>query len=318
MHADQVIKKLNYYNIEVIILIIDAHCHIWEERLLSDELRDIIIAISKQYRFDPELILNSPSDRLVQEMDEAKIDKTILLSLDYDFHFRGKIGYKDYNDYVANIMKEYPERFIGFVGIDPRRGKEAINELERGIDELGFKGVKLWPLTGFYPDGLQFYPFYERVEELGVPILCHTGIGPTGTYLKYCRPMYVDTIAVDFPKIKIIMAHIGFPWTSEAIAVAAKNPNVYFDISMWEPFLKMAPFAFFQTLIEAKMTCGINKILFGTDWPLFAPILSLKEYVDGIKKMKLPPPLKLMGLPEFTDDEKNKILGENAVKVLDL
>ena len=302
----------------MIILIIDAHCHFWEEELLSNEVQGFLSAISKQFNFDSALLLNASSDRLIQEMDEAGIDKTVLLAVDYEILFEGKISYKEYNNKLAEYINEYPDRFIGFAGIDPRRGKEAIKELERCIGELGFKGVKLWPLTGFYPDDLKYYPFYERVEELGVPILCHTGMGPTGTYLKYCRPMYVDTIAVDFPKIKIIMAHIGIPWTSEAIAVAFKNPNVYIDISMWEVPFKMAPFTFFQTLIEAKFTCGINKILFGTDWPLFAPILSLKEWVDGIKEMKLPPPMKLMGLPEFTDEEKNKILGENAKKVLGL
>lgn len=205
---------------------------------------------------------------------------------------------------MADILKEYPDRFIGFAGIDPRRGKGAIKELERCVEELGFGGVKLWPLTGFYPDDPEFYPFYERVEDLGVPILCHTGMGPPKTYLKYNRPEHIDKIAVDFPKIKFQIAHIGNPWTSEAIAVAAKNPNVYLDISMWEVHFKMAPFAMFQTLVEAKMACGTEKILFGSDWPLFAPILSLKEWVDGIKTMELPPPLQMMGLPEFTEEEK--------------
>jgi len=255
-------------------------------------------------------------ERLIREMDEAGIDKTVILALDYEFAFKGDVTFRDYNDYVANILKEYPDRFIGFCGIDPRRGKAAIRELERCVEELGFRGVKLWPLTGFYPDDPQFYPFYERVEELGVPILCHTGMGPPKTYLKYNRPVYIDRIAVDFPGIKFQMAHIGNPWMSEAIAVAAKNPNVYFDISMWEVSFKLAPLAFYQTLIEAKMTCGVGKILFGSDWPLFAPICSLKEWVEGIKTMELPAPLRIMGLPEFTEEERKMILGGNAQRVL--
>ena len=80
------------------------------------------------------------------------------------------------------------------------------------------------------------------MEELGVPILCHTGMDTPKTYLKY-----IDRIAVDFPGIKFQMAHIGNPWMSEAIAVAAKNPNVYFDISMWEVSFKLAPPAFHLT-----------------------------------------------------------------------
>ena len=299
-------------------MIIDAHCHIWEKDLMSDALINIIHGICKQYNFDPPLLLNGTSDRLIQEMDEAGIDKTVILGLDYEFLFKGKVSYKYYNDYVANIVEEYPDRFIGLAGIDPRRGKEAIQELERCVEELGLKGVKLWPLTGFYPDDQNFYPFYERVEELNAVILCHTGGGPPGTYLKYCNPIYVDKVAVDFPNIKIIMAHIGKPWTNEAIEVATKNSNVYVDISAWEPVFKFVPVAFFQTLAQAKLSCGIDKILFGTDWPLFTPLVSLKEWVEGIKKMKLPPPLKLMGLPDFTEEESIKILGENAKKVFGL
>ncbi len=115
-----------------------------------------------------------------------------------------------------------------------------------------------------------------------------------------------------------MMAHMGDPWTNEAITVAAKNPNVYIDISAWEPVFKFAPYDFYQTLVHAKMTCGINKILFGTDWPLFSPILSLEQWVKGIKEMELPQPLKLMGLPEFNEEEKNKILGGNAAQIFDL
>lgn len=299
-------------------MIIDAHCHFWEEELISKEMRITFNEIAKQFKIDPSLILDASAERLIKEMDDAGIDKTVLLALDGDFVFSSKISYKEYNNKLAECINQYPDRFIGFAGIDPRRGKEAIIELERCIGELGCKGVKLNTLTGFYPDELSFYPFYKRIGELGAVVLIHTGMGPPGTYLKYCQPVYVDKIAVDFPKINFIMAHIGDPWTNEAIAVATKNPNVYIDISAWEPQLKRIPFAFFQTLIEAKMTCGIDKILFGTDWPLFNSFLTLKEYVDGIKKMKLPPPMKMMGLPEFTEEEKSKILGENAKKLLGL
>lgn len=144
-------------------------------------------------------------------MDEAGIDKTVIFGLDYEFRFRGKVGYKEVNDIVARYVNDYPDRLIGLAAIDPRRGETAIDELERFMEELGFVGVKLWTLTGFYPDDPKFYPFYQRVEELGGVLLYHTGMGPSMTYLKYCRPEYVDTVAVDFPKIKIIMAHIGDP-----------------------------------------------------------------------------------------------------------
>ncbi|MGQ9722360.1 MAG: amidohydrolase family protein [Candidatus Jordarchaeum sp.] len=298
-------------------MIIDAHCHIWEEKMMSVELKEIIYEISKNLGLDPNLTMDGTSDRLIREMDEAGIDRTVILALDYEFAFKGDVTFKDYNDYVANIVKKYPDRLVGYCGIDPRRGKGAIRELERCIQDLELSGVKLWPLTGFYPDNKEYYPFYEKVEELGVPILCHTGAGPPRTYLKYNHPMHVDTVAVDFPKIKIQMAHIGDPWVNEALTVAMKNPNVCFDIcGNWAVISKFAPVYLFQTLAQAKMTCGAGKILFGSDWPLFASLISLKEWVENIKKLTRPPPMEILGLPDFSEEEKKLILGENAARIL--
>lgn len=300
-------------------MIIDAHCHIWDKSIINGDFAKIINASIRKLKCpDPKLILEGNAKRLVQEMDEAGIEKTVLLALDGHLKFRSNLTYKDYNNYVAKILEDYPDKFIGFAGIDPRRGKEAIMELERCVETLGFRGVKFWTLTGFYPDDKEYYPFYQRVEELNVPILVHTGLGPQYTYLKFCQPIYVDTIAVDFPEINFIMAHMGNPFTNQAIAVAAKNPNVFLDISAWEPVLKFSTPAFIQSLYQAKMTCGIEKVLFGSDWPLFTHILSQADWVDGIKKLKIPPPLKLMGIQEFTEEDKKAILGENAAKLLGL
>ena len=300
-------------------MIIDAHCQIWDDTIISGSFGKLIDAGAKKMGLsDPSPLHDGSAERLIREMEEAGIDKTVLLALDGHFAFTANLTYKDYNNYVANIVNEYPDKFIGFCGIDPRRGKEAIQELERCVEELGLKGLKLYPLTGFYPDDLKFYPFYKRVQELDIPILIHTGSGPPNTYIKYCQPIYVDKVAIDFPDIKIIMAHMGSPFTNQAISVAGKNFNVYLDISAWEPVLKMMPAAFIQALFQAKLSCGIDKILFGSDWPLFTPILSLKDWVKGIRKLKIPPPLKLMGLTDFTEKDKDKILGINAAKVLGL
>ncbi len=298
-------------------MIIDAHCHVWEEKNMSVELKEIIYQTSKNFGLDPDLMMDGTSDRLIREMDEAGIDKAVIVALDYEFAFKGDFTFKDYNDYVANIVKKYPDRLAGYCGIDPRRGKGAIRELERCIQDLELSGVKLWPLTGFYPDDKEYYPFYEKVEELGVPILFHTGTGPPRTYLKYNHPTHVDTVAVDFPKIKIQMAHIGDPWVNEALTVAMKNPNVCFDIcGNWAVVSKFAPVYLFQILAQAKMTCGVGKILFGSDWPMFVSLISLKEWVENIKKLKRPPPMEILGLPDFSEEEKRLILGGNAARIL--
>lgn len=297
-------------------MIIDAHCHIWEEKLMSPELKVMLKAVTERFNAKPEQIANATIERLLKEMDDAGIDKTVLLALDVGLAFRSHFTVREYNDYVADIARRHPDRIVGFAGIDPRRGKEALVELERCY-QMGLRGLKLWTLTGFYPDDEHYYPLYEKVAELKIPMLIHTGMCPPGTYMKYNRPVYVDKVAVDFPEINIIMAHIGDPWVDEAVAVVIKNANVRVDISGWEPIFKFAPFVLCQTLTRIKMARGsLRQVLFGSDWPLFTPLLSLKEWVEGIKNLMMPPPLQMMGLKDFTDKDKSQILGDNAAAML--
>ena len=298
-------------------MIIDSHCHIWEEKLMSPALENIIGALIERFKSaDPERMKNATIDRLLEEMDEAGIDKTVLLALDVGIAFPSDLSVRDYNDYVADIVRRHPDRIIGFAGVDPRRGKEAVVELQRCFD-MGLRGLKLWTLTGFYPDDESYYALYEKAAELGIPMLVHTGSGPPGTYMKYNRPVYVDKVAVDFPEIKIIMAHIGMPWVDEAVAIVIKNSNVLVDISAWEPVMKSAPFVLCQALTQIKLGTGsLRQVLFGTDWPLFTPVFSLKEWVEAIKGLEMPPPLQMMGLPDFTEEDKRLILGQNAVEAL--
>lgn len=298
-------------------MIIDIHCHIWDETIIDGDFKKLLESVIRNLKCpDPQSVLNGSVERLVEEMDEAGIDKTVILAVDGYLKYRSKLDFKVYNDYVADIVENYSDKIIGFAGIDPRRGIEAIVELERCIEELGLKGVKFWTLTGFYPDSKEYYDFYRKVEEFNVPILAHTGLGPRYTYLKYCQPIYIDTVAVDFPNINFIMAHMGNPFTDQAFAVAAKNPNVYLDISAWESVFKHVPGIFVQMLQNARMTCGIEKILFGSDWPLFTHIVSQSEWVQGIKNLNVPEPLKQMGVQPFTEEEKKAILGNNAKKLL--
>lgn len=301
-------------------MIIDAHCHIWERDMAMADMAEMLHSINVRCGFrDLENIFDGSAERILAEMDEAGIDKSVLLALDADFTYRTGTAFTAYNDYVGGLIRQHPDRIIGFAGIDPRRGKAAIIELERCIEGMGFRGVKLWPLTGFYPDDEAFYPFYQRAEQLGAVILCHTGSGPPPTYMKFNRPVYLDKVAVDFPGIKIIMAHVGHPWVEEALSMAYKNPNVYVDISAWQLSFSKVPLALSQCLAMAKASHGhVEKILFGSDWPLFTEVMSQKEWVETIKSLEQPPPLQLMGLPEITEEDKQMILGGNAAKVLGL
>jgi hypothetical protein len=259
-------------------------------------------------------------ERLMAEKDAAGIDKTLLVAVDYEWAWAtSAYSAREFNDLIGEAYRKHPDRIIPYAGIDPRRGTGAIEELKRCVEVLGCQGMKLWPLTGFAPDEVEFYPLYEEAARLGVNIVVHTGMGPPDSYLRYCRPVHVDKLAVDFREIVFIMAHFGAPWVEEALAVAGKNRNVYADISAWQHTHAVMPLALYQAISMAKlMHGGVHKVLFGTDFPCFVELYSQKAWVQCIRDLEYPAPLQIMGLPEITDQDKASILGGNAQAALKL
>ena len=212
----------------------------------------------------------------------------------------------DTNDYVAEIVRAYPDQFIGFATVDPWKGTAAVEELERAVTDLGLRGLKLHPIhQAFYPNDARFYPLYEKCQALGVPLLVHSGFaaagagqpGGMGFKLKYARPIPgFDDIAADFPDLTIIMAHPSWPWIDEQVAVALHKPNVYIDLSGWAP--RFIP----PDLVREADTRLRDKVLFGSDFPYLPP----DRWLDGFADLPI------------RDEVRPKILLENAKRVLGL
>jgi len=148
------------------------------------------------------------------------------------------------NDYVASVVRRFPERFVGFASVDPHKGHAAVEELERAVRELGLVGLKLHPVAqNFRPDDDRFYPLFAKAAELGIPVLIHTGNtglgagtpGGMGMKLERARPIYLDTLAAEFPELTIVGAHPSWPWQDEMIMIALHKSNVYIDLSGWSP-----------------------------------------------------------------------------------
>ena len=154
-------------------------------------------------------------------------------------------GYRRYaNEEVAEIAAANSDVLIPFASIDPWKGKMGVREARRLMQDYGIRGFKFHPtFQGFYANDRMAYPLYEAIEENGGIALFHTGQtgvgsgmrGGNGMRLKFSNPMYMDDVAVDFPDLKIILAHPSFPWQEEALAVAQHKPNVYIDLSGWSP-----------------------------------------------------------------------------------
>lgn len=192
------------------------------------------------------------------------------------------------NDTVAEIVRRFPQQFVGFASVDPHKGKAAIREAERAVKELGLSGMKFHPgVQAFYPNDRTFYPLFEKIVELGVPALFHTGTnglgantpGGSGIKLDHTRPIYLDSLAADFPALTIIGAHPSWPWHEEMVAIVQHKANVYNDLSGWSP--KYIP----QELLREAAGRLNSKFLFGSDYPFIPPDRWLSDFekLDGWK-----------------------------------
>ena len=209
------------------------------------------------------------------------------------------------NEYVAEQAARHPDVLIPFASIDPHRGAGAVRAGRRLVADHGVRGFKFHPsLQAFFPDDPLAFPFYQALEELGVPALFHsgqTGIGAgtpggSGIRLRYSNPMALDEVAARFPGLTVIIAHPSFPWQDEALAVATHKENVFIDLSGWSP--KYFP----PQLVSYANSILRDKVLFGSDFPMIGPDRWLADFA---------------ALP-IKDEVRPLILKENAVRALKL
>lgn len=216
-------------------------------------------------------------DTTYQTFKDAGIDKAVIVNMvSYN-----RWGRAMPNDYLAKYTKKYPDLFIPFAGVDPHMGLPAIYEIERAVKDLGCHGLKFHPAyQEFSPDNRELmWPIYEKCLELDIAILVHTGTTRmTRNSISGCRPLAIDAVATDFPDLRIIMTHFGWPWTEEALAVVWRHDNVYMDLSGWLPNYVLATQ---PTVFQYMNTVLQDKIVFGSDYPAISP----KVWLDDFNKI---------------------------------
>jgi uncharacterized protein len=233
-----------------------------------------------------------PVEFTLAALDLAKVDRALLSA------WWGPQGPLLSNDEVAALTRAHPERFIGVGSVDLRRPMAAVAEVRRCVTELGFRAIRVLPwLWELAPDDRRYYPIYAACVELGVPFC--TQVGHTGPLRgsEYGRPIpHIDNVALDFPDLKIVCGHLGYPWTDEMIALATKYEQVFIDTSAYKPSRLPAQF------VEYMRKHGRRKVLFGSNWPMIPPAQCLAQ-------------LDTLGL----DDEARELyLGGNAERVFGL
>lgn len=211
------------------------------------------------------------------------------------------------NRLLGEAVAEYPDVFRAMCGVDPWKGRAALEEVRRCHGEYGVLGVgELNPSRQrFRPDDPRFFPLWELCAELGLVVMFHCGFpgagagtpGGMGYELDYARPVpYLDAVAARFPTLRIIAAHPGWPWHLENLACCWHKSNYYIDLSGWAPrYLPPEVVRYADSLIS-------DRVLFGSDWPVLSPERWLAEFAD---------------LP-FKPESRQKILLGNALTLFGL
>jgi predicted TIM-barrel fold metal-dependent hydrolase len=279
--------------------VIDAHAHIMPMRLIKpgplaewrktygDRVEEI-----KRTLEDPKLLL--------AHMDRDGIEKVVCIN----YIARDLFGFTDeVHDYVVNLCKYAPDRLLPCGSVDPVHSDDLLRDAEdlllrRKIRLLKFHGPHaLFAPDAYLRDKPALAKVYGLAEEHGIPVMFHTGtsIFP-GARSKYGHPMPIDDIAIDFPKLKIIMAHGGRPlWMAEAFFLLRRHENVHMDTSGIPPKLLLQYFPRIEEIAD--------KVIFGSDWPS-----------PGIPGMGINAK-QTMQLP-ISDENKRKILYDNANRLL--
>ncbi len=193
------------------------------------------------------------------------------------------------NEKVAEIMRKYPGRFIGFAGVDPHKGKAAVAEVDKSIKELGLNGVALRPfMHDIYANDPKYFPIYARCEELGVPVWMHTSINwTTKRRMDYGRPIHLDDVCIRFPGLKIIAGHGGWPWVNEIVALAWRHDNLYLDISAHRPKYLATPGSGWEMLLRFGNSTIQDNVLFGCDWLNLG--MHISKVIEEVRALPLKP-----------------------------
>jgi uncharacterized protein len=259
-------------------MIVDVHSHTWQ---FPQDFGEDFIRQANRARPGHQIDLHVSYDAY---RNAAPPDtKTIV------FGGKAKLSHVWVDDhYVAEYVGRHPDSLIGFLSIDPTQdGLER--ELREGHEELGLAGIKLLPMyAGFSPDDERLDPLWRYAQRHGLPVLLHTGTTFVAQApLRFTLPRLIEPVAVKYPDIKIVLAHLGHPYEGECIVTVRKHENVFADISA----LHYRPFQLYHSLMLAQEYGVWHKLLFGTDFPFTtvnASASGLRALNDQLEGTKLP------------------------------
>jgi len=279
-------------------VITDVHTHFWtpdhQGSPWSDGLQRVNRRLSEE-EID-RVTLESYTERVVPA------ERTIVFGL--QAHASGIVVP---NDAVADFVRKVGGRTVGFMSVDPTR-HDACDEIERCHADLGLRGIKLGPIyQGTSPLNPLTLRVFKTAERLGLPVMIHQGaIFANAGRLADSVALLLDDVAIAFPELRIVIAHMGHPWIYETVTVMRRHPNVYADTSA----IPSRPTVLANALIAAKEYGVLHKVLFGSD----SPMVNAASAVDGLRRVVAQ--TQRNGYTAITDEELHDLLHRPSFELL--
>lgn len=270
---------------------IDFHTHAFTETIAEKAMNNLTRTMMESDFRDKALpVTNGTVGELLCKMDEWGVDMSVILPIATKPSQQHTI-----NNWALSVQNDHPDRLVCFGTVHPD-AEDALSELER-IKEIGLHGVKLHPdYQGFLANDRKAFPIYEKCAELGLPLIFHAGFDVVSPDCIHCTPKMGAEIIENFPKLKLIMAHLGGCdcWDDTEKYLVGKN--VYLDTAFTEGLLPD------EQVLRIIRNHGADRILFASDCPWHP---SSRE-------------ISLIGRLPLTEKEKEDIFSENARKLLDI
>jgi predicted TIM-barrel fold metal-dependent hydrolase len=210
---------------------------------------------------------------------------------------------------VAAYAHQHPNQLVPFLCVDPTQPGWQ-EELIHGHQDLKMKGIKLLPMyAGFKPNEGTLDYLWEYATRQGLPVLLHTGTTFVDKAPLECTlPRLIDDVAIRFPEVKIIMAHLSHPYEGECVVTIRKHPNVYADCSA----LHYRPFQLYHSLMLLQEYGVWHKLLFGSDYPFTTVDASL----EGMRKLN--DMLSGSALPRLNMEMMEQMFSRETLRILEI
>ena len=287
-------------------MIVDCHTHImWypdhvAEQFAQEALASKLVKLkhSGGEAYAAKLDLHSYDSRPEEHWKASEpADKVVVFGLQAK-----AVGVWVPNELIADYVRQHPEKLVGWASVDPNEA-DCVEQLDHAVTHLGLRGLKLGPTyQHFNPQDRRHWPLFKKCQALGIPIMWHQGTTfPSRARLNWAQPLQLEDIAMEFPDLKMIIAHLGHPWEEDVVVLIRKAPNVYTDISA----VHYRPWRYWQAMVTA-MEYGVDhKILLASDFPS----ATISNVITGLRNVNRP--VEGTNLPKIPKEVQDRIIYEN-------